>query len=74
MLSVNRLLEMSETRAKRCIEMLLEWSNSLLVYQYPGDSAVPDLSTLADRFGLRVRVRTPHVVIATGLGHLGSHT
>ncbi len=66
MLSINRLLEVSEARARQIIGEIRQWSDFLLVYQYPASGSVSDLAALADRFGLRVTIRTPLVVVAEG--------
>jgi trans-aconitate methyltransferase len=66
LISANRLLEVSETKAREFTDCLLTLCDHLLAYRYPSPSPA-DLDALADRCGLRVEVRTPHAIVANGL-------
>jgi SAM-dependent methyltransferase len=65
-LGINRLLEVSQERARQFTQEIRRWCDYLLVYRYPSAEPLLDLDALADGFDLRVTVRTADAVVAEG--------
>jgi hypothetical protein len=66
LISVNRLFEVPQDRAKRFAEDIRQLCDSVVVYQYPSASAAHDLDAVANVFGWPVALRSPNAALVVG--------